>query len=102
MLKSNTILHSDQGSQYHSPSYHDFLKHHGITGSMSRRVTPYDNAPMEAFFSILKNEELRLHRYLTTKQMRMVIYRFIQYYNNERPQWNLKKMTPFEFRSHLN
>ncbi len=101
-LESNTILHSDQGGQYHSPAYHEFLKNHGITGSMSRKANPYDNAPMESFFSVLKNEELKLYRYLTPKQMRKVVSRFIEYYNFERPQWALKKMTPFEFRSHLN
>lgn len=100
-LKGNTILHSDQGSQYHSADYHAFLKSHGITGSMSRKATPYDNAPMESFFSILKNEELKLYRYLTEIQMRKVVSCFIKYYNYERPQWALKKMTPIEFRSHL-
>ena len=78
-LESNTILHSDQGGQYHSPAYHEFLKNHGITGSMSRKANPYDNAPMESFFSVLKNEELKLYRYLTPKQMRVITSYSIHY-----------------------
>ncbi|MDD3646677.1 MAG: IS3 family transposase, partial [Candidatus Gracilibacteria bacterium] len=26
----------------------------------------------------------------------------IFYYNNKRPQWNRKKMTPIQYRNHLN
>ena len=68
---------------------------------MSRPGMPYDNAPMESFFSILKNEDLRLVKHLTCAQMREFIDSFIRYYNEDRPQWRLKKLTPFEFRSQL-
>jgi transposase InsO family protein len=68
---------------------------------MSRPGTPYDNAPMEAFFSILKNEELKLYKNRTTEQMRRLIQRFISYYNLQRPQWGLKKLTPAEFSGQL-
>ncbi|MGL5577004.1 MAG: IS3 family transposase, partial [Sarcina sp.] len=26
---------------------------------------------------------------------------YMDYYNNYRPQWNLKKMTPVQYRNHL-
>lgn len=68
---------------------------------MSRKANPFDNAPMESFFSVLKNKELRLYKSLSGTQMRKIVSRFISYYNSERPQWCLKKMTPIEFRSHL-
>ena len=100
-MTTGTILHSDRGSQYCSPEYHAFLQAKGVTISMSRPGTPYDNAPMESFFSILKNEELRLHRNLSREQTMTVITAFIAYYNHERPQWAFMKMTPAEFGSHL-
>lgn len=98
-IRLGGILHSDQGSQYQSPVYHSFLKQHSLTGSMSRRATPYDNAPMEAFFSILKNEELKLYGVLSTKCMRTVVENFIYFYNNHRPQMDLQKLAPVEYRS---
>lgn len=100
-MKDGIILHSDRGSQYCSPIYQSVLFGKGIQISMSRSGMPYDNAPMEAFFSILKNEELRLCKHLTCSQMCIFIDHFIHYYNEERPQWNLKKLTPLEFRSQL-
>lgn len=96
-MRQGTLLHSDQGSQYCSPVYHAFLREHGLIGSMSRKAMPYDNAPMESFFSILKNEELKLCRGFTMQQIRKRVELFIYYYNNERPQWGLKKLTPVEF-----
>ena len=98
-IKPGTILHSDQGSQYFAVEYQQFLSTHGLVGSMSRKATPHDNAPMESFFSILKNEELKLHPSLTMIQTREVIDSFMQFYNYQRPQWGLKKLTPVEFRN---
>lgn len=100
-MREGIVLHSDRGSQYCSPIYQSVLLERGIVISMSRPGMPYDNAPMESFFSILKNEDLRLFKHLTCSQMRNFIDCFIHYYNEDRPQWNLKKLTPFEFRSQL-
>lgn len=95
------VLHSDQGSQYGSGAYRALLKEKGINGSMSRKGVPYDNSPMESFFSILKNEELKLYRGQLKENMRETLDRFIHYYNFERPQVGLKKMTPMEYRNHF-
>ncbi len=100
-MKAGIILHSDRGSQYRSSAYHEYVQDHGLIMSMSRPGTPYDNAPMESFFSLLKNEELKLHKNRTCVQMRRLIGRFVSYYNQERPQWGLKKLTPLEFRGQL-
>lgn len=97
-MTQGIILHSDQGSQYCSPVYQHFLQQRGMIASMSRKATPYDNAPMESFFSILKNEELKLHKSITTHQMHTIIQHFIHYYNYLRPQWGLKKLTPVEYK----
>lgn len=97
-IREGCILHSDQGAQYQSPVYHAFLKQHGIVGSMSRKAMPYDNAPMESFFSILKNEELKFHDPLSMRRMRVTVKNFIYFYNHERPQMALQKLAPVEYR----
>ncbi|WP_289136657.1 IS3 family transposase [uncultured Brevibacillus sp.] len=35
------------------------------------------------------------------KELRQRVDEYVTYYNSERYQWTLKKMTPDEFRSHL-
>jgi putative transposase len=50
------IFHSDQGSQYASDRFRRLLDLYGLQQSMSRRGQCWDNAPMESFFSSLKDE----------------------------------------------
>ena len=50
------IFHSDQGSQYASNDFRKLLNLYGLQQSMSRRGQCWDNAPMESFFSSLKDE----------------------------------------------
>ena len=48
------IHHSDRGSQYASETYRALLVIHSLTGSMSCRGNPYDNAKAESFMKTLK------------------------------------------------
>lgn len=57
---TNLILHSDQGWQYHVPTYQSMLKGKGILQSMSRKGNCYDNAVIENFFGHMKSELLYL------------------------------------------
>ena len=49
---SNTVMvHSDQGSQFSSYDWRDFLDEHNLQQSMSRRGNCHDNAGAESFVS---------------------------------------------------
>ncbi|PIP34800.1 hypothetical protein COX68_02615 [Candidatus Falkowbacteria bacterium CG_4_10_14_0_2_um_filter_41_15] len=37
----------------------------------------------------------------TYEELEVLIRDYIEYYNNERYQWDLKKMTPVQYRNHL-
>jgi putative transposase len=56
----NLIHHSDKGIQYPSYDYINLLKSHEIKISTSAKGCPYDNIYNEAFFKILKSEEVYL------------------------------------------
>ena len=66
-------LHSDQGAQYASQAYFKLTQTYGITPSMSRRGTPYNNAMAENFFSILKTECIYRHKPATFSQANELI-----------------------------
>ena len=55
-LGSELTCHSDQGSQYVSNLFRDFLAYCGITKSMSRRGDCWDNAVAESFFAAFKSD----------------------------------------------
>ena len=81
------IFHSDQGSQYASEQFRKLLDMYGMRQSMSRRAQCWDNAPMESFFSTLK-EEYDEHPFLWFSDLddaRTGLFDYIElFYNRER------------------
>lgn len=67
---------------------------------MSRRGNCWDNAPQESFFGHFKDESY-IKECNTYEELVIEINEYMDYYNNYRGQWNLKKMTPVEYRNHL-
>ncbi len=72
----------------------------GCIQSMSRKGNCLDNAPTESFFGHMK-DEIDTRECKTFEELEKYIDMHIHYYNNERPQWTKKKMTPVEYRNHL-
>jgi putative transposase len=99
-LTKDVLIHSDQGVHYTSPVFQKLAKSYGLTQSMSRRGNCWDNAPQESFFGHLKDEAY-IKSCETLEQLKEEIDQYMTYYNNYRYQWELKKMTPVEYRNHL-
>ena len=92
------ILHSDRGHQYTSNLYDKILRMYDVIPSYSRKASPTQNAPIESFYSTFKQECFRLIKNKTKQIVTSTIDEFIYYYNEERPQYNKKELTPSEFR----
>lgn len=92
------VVHSDQGYQYTSHAYHNMLPQVGAQISMSRRGNCIDNASMESFFSFLKTEGLYPYDIRSVEEAQSRIAKYVHFYNEERPQRKLKKLTPVEYR----
>jgi transposase InsO family protein len=92
------ILHSDRGVQYACREYQSLLKKHGIVCSMSRSGNPYDNAPMESFFSTLKTEWTHHYDYKTRSEAKSSLFEYIErFYNTHRLNSSIGYRTPCEF-----
>lgn len=89
------IVHSDRGSQYCSHEYRNMLEKHGFQGSMSKKGDCYDNAPIESFWGILKNELVHHRNYKTRDEAKADITKYIElFYNQSRIQKGLDFKTP--------
>jgi len=101
-LKSlaDIMIHSDQGFHYTNPMYIEEIKNLNMIQSMSRKANCIDNAPVESFFGHLK-DDVDYKDCKTFTELNLLIEDYIEYYNNARYQWNLKKMTPVGYRNHL-
>ncbi|WP_436449189.1 IS3 family transposase [Paenibacillus sp. BT-177] len=94
------FIHSDQGTHYTHPDFQKMVKKMGLNQSMSRRGNCWDNAPQESFFGHFK-DEASIKPCATMEELRREIDDYMTYYNHYRYQWNLKKMTPVQYRDHL-
>lgn len=95
-----SLIHSDQGSHYTSPSFQNLIKRLNLNQSMSRKGNCWDNAPQESFFGHFK-DEANIHECKSYEELTKEIDDYMDYYNNYRYQWGLKKMTPVQYRNHL-
>jgi putative transposase len=79
--------------------YATLLDHYGMKkASMSRKGNCYDNAPMESFWGILKNEQTRHCRCKTRQEAIKEITEYIDiFYNRQRKQARLGFLSPVAF-----
>lgn len=101
-LDNETIVHSDQGCHYTSYAFIEKLKDADFVQSMSRRGNCWDNAPQESFFGHMKDEIKDLILDCETfKDVVAQVDDWIDYYNKDRGQWELLKLTPSEYYEYL-
>jgi len=95
---SLVTVHSDQGSQYTSHDWQEFLSAHGLQSSMSRRGNCHDNAVAESFFQLLKRERIKRHIYATRDLARSDIIDYIEmFYNSKRRHGFNDMLSPVEY-----
>ena len=89
------LLHSDLGTQYTSHAFEKYLKEKGILHSFSRKGTPYDNACIESFDSILKKEEINQNEYYDFTTAKRGLFEYIEsWYNRKRIHSAINYLTP--------
>lgn len=95
-LNSETLINSDQGVQYRSLKFIQLIKNVDLRQSMSRKANCWDNAPQESFFGHMK-DEINIRHCKTYEDVVKVISEWADYYNTDRYQWNLARLSPNEF-----
>lgn len=96
--EGKVIVHSDQGSQYSSYEWQDFLKAHDLEASMNCRRNCHDNAVAESFFQLLKRERIKRKTYPTREAARQDIFDYIEmFYNPVRKHGCNGNLSPIEF-----
>ena len=94
----NTLIHSDQGTQYGSDAWRRFCKSNQLEPSMSRKGNCWDNAVAESFFGSLKKERIKKHIYKTRELAASDVAEYIaRFYNLVRRHSHLGGVSPEQF-----
>jgi putative transposase len=99
-FQAETLINSDQGCHYTSYRFIQIVSDANLRQSMSRRANCWDNAPQESFFGHMK-DEIDLTQCETFEQAKKVIDDWVDYYNNDRYQWQLAMLSPNEYYEYL-
>lgn len=99
-LDKETLIHSDQGCHYTSTSFIRLLKDEQLRQSMSRKGNCWDNAPQESFFGHMK-DEIDVSGCTKFREVNVIVDDWMNYYNTERYQWQLAKLSPDEYYKYI-
>jgi len=99
-LIKGILIYSDQCCHYTSIKFQDLIQKKELRQSMSRRGNCWDNAPQESFFGHMK-DEIHIERCHTFDELKQEIDNYMDYYNNDRYQWNLAKLLPNQYFKYL-
>lgn len=99
--KEPTIVHTDQGSVYASVAYNELIKDTNIVRSMSRAGKPTDNPVNESLNGWIKEElfmDFKIGDCRTRDEFKVVIERYVEFYNEQRPCYAIGYDTPVHYR----
>lgn len=96
------LFHSDRGVQYASNAYKKQLKEYKMIQSMSRSGVPYDNAPMESFWSTVKTGCVLGRRFRTKQEAILTIFEYVfGFYNTHRYHTSIGLEVPNDYRAKM-
>jgi putative transposase len=95
---TNTVIHSDHGSQFISWAFSQKIKEAGLSPSMGTVGDGYDNAPMESFWGRMQTELLNTKTWHTRAELASAIFSYIEvFHNRQRRHSSLGFLTPVEY-----
>jgi putative transposase len=90
------IINSDQGSQFTSDDWVDFLNEWGIKISMTGKGRCLDNVYIERFWRSFKTEKFYLNEFNSVQELRHAIEEYVEFYNQRRWHQSLDYKVPAE------
>ena len=88
------IFNTDQGAQFTAEAFTGVLKDHGIAISMDGKGRWVDNVFVERLWRSVKYEDVYLHAYETSAELRAGLARYFTFYNTRRRHSALGRRTP--------
>jgi transposase InsO family protein len=97
---AGVIFHSDRGSEYTSKLVAKYCRELGISRSMGRVGSCFDNAAAESFFASYKRETVTMlagGRFADEAEARQETFRWIAFYNHRRRHSRAAMLSPIDY-----
>jgi putative transposase len=92
------IFHTNRGSTYTATAFTTLCRKLGVSQSMGRVGSCFDNAAAKAFFSTLEHEVLSRHHFTSRAHARQVVVAWCQdFYNTRRRHSSAALMSPIQY-----
>ena len=91
---SPEIMNTDQGSQFTSMVFTQYLKENDIRISMDGKGAWRDNVFVERLWRTVKYEHVYLYAYGSTSEAKTKVGHYFEFYNQRRPHSRLDRLTP--------
>ena len=88
------IINTDQGSQFTSDAFTEWVNNTEIRLSMDGKGRATDNVMIERFWRSLKYEKIYLHGYTNNLELFIGITEYVHFYNEDRKHQSLAYRTP--------
>jgi transposase InsO family protein len=96
--QGDTVIHSDQGTQFTSWAFTRRAVDSGLLPSMGSVGDCFDNAMIESFWSRMQVELLDRKRWSTRIELASAIFEYLEnFHNRQRRHSALSMLTPLEF-----
>lgn len=93
---AHVVIRSDNGSQFIAQQVREYLALVGVEQEFTHVATPEENAHIEAYHGILKQDVFDRIEYTTFGEIEQVLKRYVHFYNHERLHGLLGRITPIE------
>jgi putative transposase len=94
---AGVIFHSDKGSEFTASDFEAACTRLGVTQSMGRVGSCFDNAAIESWHSTLEFELLSRQRFKTKAEARREVARYIDRYNTTRRHSSCEMHSPVDY-----
>jgi putative transposase len=91
------LIRSDNGKEFTSVELTVWLEEQGVTAVQVAKASPQQNCYVERFNGVMRDELLDGELFHSVLEAKVVIGRFYDEYNNQRPHRGLGMMTPAAF-----
>lgn len=93
----NPRIISDNGTQFISKDFTEYLRHMGLKQARTSAAYPQSNGKIERYFGSLSRECLRKSSFIDLDDARRQIDDYVEYYNNTRLHSSLGYVAPVDY-----